>query len=100
MTHQHFVDVCQHRRQGIDLFDDRRHLASQHRIHLVEVVVERGQERSRRHRLGGDAEVEIDVRVHPGQHVLHDDGIGTLSAVEGHPPAFGEERELCRMKIR
>src|SRR5687768_1286473 len=61
--------------------------------------MERRQEPPRRHLLGGNAEVEIDVRVHAGEHVLHEDRSRKQGAIEGHAPAVGEKWELRRMKV-
>ena len=97
--HQHVVDVGKNRRELVDLVDDTIDLRGQHLVDGVEVRVDRRQLRAGRDLLDGDAEVEIDVRVHSGEHVLDDDRLRMRGTVERHAPARRRLRERAGMKV-
>ena len=99
VLHQHVVDVGEDRRQLVDLVDDAVDLRGEHLIDGVEVRLNRRQLRAGRDLLDGDAEVEIDVRVHAGEHVLHDDRLRMRGAVERHAPAMRRLRKRAGMKV-
>ena len=78
---------------------DNRCTLRQHGVDGVEVVVQRGQRRAGRGLLRGDAEVEVDVRIHAGQHVLDEDRLRTQRSVERDLPRMRRLRVRAGMEV-
>ena len=74
-------------RHLIDLIDHLIDQAREDRVDLVEVVSQRRQLVPGADRRGGDAEVEIDMRVHAHEQLLEDQRPPAHGRVEGHAPA-------------
>ncbi len=49
--------------------------------------------------LGDDSEVETDVRVHPGEHVLHQNRLGPVGRVERNLPRMRRSGEPVRVEV-
>src|SRR4029077_2307646 len=56
--------------------------------------------RARTDGLGGDPEVETDVRVHPGEHELRQNRLWSASRVERNLPRMCRSGEPVRVEVR